>query len=255
MTVSVWGVEHGDEVSKRRDRGASSGNASAGRLIAGGVFSPIHGAVAGRKGAKLKASGSQWAGAATGALAGAAVSRGKYAGPGAILGGAGATQYGNKKGWYKSQGTVVKKSVWGVQHEVSKKDYDKSDLNFRKQGMAYKDKAARKRVSQEARRESGFYSKNSPNKKENWKTVGRSAGVGAGAGALAGTAIGAATRKPMGALIGGAAGGEIGLYGGAVHGQVKVANRGLATAFKNGKKRGDIVPKNYTRKKLSPVND
>lgn len=75
MSTSAFGIEHGD-VSK-----ADQPKASGGRQAAGYFFAGTHGAVAGKKGKKLKAVGSEvghtmagsYGGAAGGAAAGAAL--------------------------------------------------------------------------------------------------------------------------------------------------------------------------------------
>lgn len=69
--ISYWGIDHGDEVSKaqQQPQKASSGRLAAG--VAGNYFTPgIHGAVAGRKGKKLRSFGNEALGTIGGGFAG-----------------------------------------------------------------------------------------------------------------------------------------------------------------------------------------
>ena len=151
-------------------------------------------------------------------------------------------------------------SVWGVDHgdEVSKAlgtNWTAKE-NPRKEGLAYKDKAARKRTSKDIARRNAYVSPNGPNRKENWSRVGRNAGPAAAGGAGIGAATGAAiTRSKGGAGVGAAAGGYMGALYGAAAGTMKNSNKHLDEGFRAAKKRGDFQKKNYKRFKLSPVND
>jgi len=152
-------------------------------------------------------------------------------------------------------------SVWGVDHgeEIAKDLHSSHWLaseNPRKEGLAYKDKSARKRTVKDIQRRNAYVSPKGTNRKENWGRVGRNTGAGLGGGAALGAATGAAiTKKPSGAGIGAAAGGYVGGLYGAAAGAMKNSNKHLDAGFRAAKKRGDMVPKNYKRFKLSPVND
>jgi hypothetical protein len=66
--VSPFGVEHVD-ISKA----ANTKKASPGRLATAGLFSPVHGVVAGKKGKKLRAGGNEFGGTLLGGIAGGTV--------------------------------------------------------------------------------------------------------------------------------------------------------------------------------------
>jgi len=114
MSVSAFGVDHGG-ISKAERK--SSGNPSVARMAAGGLFSPYHAAVAGRKGKKLRAVGNQAGGAALGTLPGAALMGVGAAtrkpgmamggqllgGAGGIAGGVAGTRRANRKGYFKPE--------------------------------------------------------------------------------------------------------------------------------------------------------
>lgn len=123
--ISAFGVDHG-EISKaagttKSPDQPSKGRASFGRHATAQLVPTFHGAVAGRKGKKLKAAGTElgsgtaggFAGGLIGAGIGAAVSRGNSTGAkvGSALGGmTGArtalgfgVNHANKKGYYKKQ--------------------------------------------------------------------------------------------------------------------------------------------------------
>ena len=114
MSVSAFGVDHGG-ISKAERK--SSGNPSVGRMAAAGLFAPVHAAVVGRKGKKLRAVGNQAGGAALGALPGAALMGAGVAarkpgmamggrllgGTGAIAGGVAGTRRANRKGYFKPE--------------------------------------------------------------------------------------------------------------------------------------------------------
>jgi len=85
-TVSVWGVDHLEEVSKKAQREPRE-NASFGRMATAAVFPGWHAAAAGRKGKKLRAAGYE--------LGGALVVP-------AVGGGVGA-HFAHKEGYYKNQ--------------------------------------------------------------------------------------------------------------------------------------------------------
>ena len=110
--LSAFGVEHGSgEVSKKKDK-PSSGKMSTGRAVTGTLLAPYHGAVAGRGGkGKLKAAGSQvagaYGGATLGAVAGGLTRSSTGVRLGAAAGGAGgaykATDIANRRGWLKAE--------------------------------------------------------------------------------------------------------------------------------------------------------
>lgn len=100
--IDAFGIERPDLVSKADDR--SSGSASAARLVGGGLLPGAHGAVAGRKGKKLKAVGHELGGAAVGTLV-------ALPNVGAAVG----TNIANKKGYYKPEPeNVEKRDAFGV---------------------------------------------------------------------------------------------------------------------------------------------
>lgn len=108
MSTSYWGVEHGDEISK--DFTKNKTPASAGRLATGAAFGGWHGAVAGKKGSKLKAFATPVVTANAGSLAGnaaAIATKGRGATAlrvgGALAGGASGTVISQKRGWLKKQ--------------------------------------------------------------------------------------------------------------------------------------------------------
>lgn len=120
------------ELSKRKveKETGSSGTPSVGRTVAGTLFAPVHGAVAGRKGKKIEAAGSEAIGTMAGGVAGRLVGAGVGAAvkrpmEGAALGGlAGAVgggglgvRHANKSGYYKVQkGFDMPVSAFGVEH-------------------------------------------------------------------------------------------------------------------------------------------
>jgi len=102
MGVSVWGVDHGPDVVAKAD---TKEKASAGRYATGAVFPGWHGAVAGRKGKKLRAAGNEYGGAVVGGIGAAAITRGNpYASSaGQMIGAAGGVRRNQRKGYYKPQ--------------------------------------------------------------------------------------------------------------------------------------------------------
>ena len=107
MTTSAFGVEHG-EISKAKN----GDQMSTGRMVATGLFAPVHGAVAGRPGKKLRATGNEMGGSVAGALTGAAtaallkkpaLTRDLMQG-GAIGGAIGGGSINQRKGYYKPLG-------------------------------------------------------------------------------------------------------------------------------------------------------
>lgn len=100
--VSVWGVNHGDEVAKADTK---QKEATPGRYATGMVFPGFHGAVAGRKGKKLRAAGNEFGLATVGGIAGAGLTRGSHLGTtaGQYLGAAGGVHRSQRKGYYKPQ--------------------------------------------------------------------------------------------------------------------------------------------------------
>lgn len=134
MTVSYWGVEHG-EVSKAYEQKPSTG-----RRVAAAAFPVPHGAIAGRKGKKLRATGNQAVGAIGGgyggALAGggltALLTRGRNAGAvtrgsqiGGFSGAVGGSQLGlnrnQRKGYMKKQ--PIAKSVFETNKKPSERKH------------------------------------------------------------------------------------------------------------------------------------
>jgi hypothetical protein len=80
--------------------------ASTGRMVTGTLFPGIHGAIAGKKGSKLKAATSEYAPAAAGSISGNLATRGRNPGlaAGLSFGGAAAgTTYAQQKGYYKRE--------------------------------------------------------------------------------------------------------------------------------------------------------
>ena len=121
MAVSYWGVDHGDEVSKaaKKDRYNGHGEPTAGRRAWAYLGGPLHGAIAGKEGRKLRAAGSgfvgNYGGQAIGQLAGAALTRGRGGNAGGALGAIGGSQvaleHNQRKGHLKRQyqnGKIVK---------------------------------------------------------------------------------------------------------------------------------------------------
>lgn len=108
--ISAWGIDHGPDVVSKRERKASSGSASGGRAAAAYFVPGIHGAVAGHKGKKWHAAGtelgSQIGGAQAGMLANRALKGRAAVLPlaGGVAGSITGTQFANRRGWYKSQG-------------------------------------------------------------------------------------------------------------------------------------------------------
>ena len=94
MGISAFGVEHG-EVYKAAEHWTKGSNASAGRLAAGALVPGIHGAVAGKKGKKLKAAGHEFA---------PAVATGTLGIP--LLGGLAGTNAAQNKGYYKGSKAI-----------------------------------------------------------------------------------------------------------------------------------------------------
>lgn len=103
MSVSFWGVDHGGEVSKAAPAAPAQPKQKTptGRLITGGLFPGIHGAVAGKPGNKLRAAGNEYGGALLGGVAGAALTKGRAAGVGQVAGGMLGTDRAQKKGYFK----------------------------------------------------------------------------------------------------------------------------------------------------------
>lgn len=91
---SAFGVKH-TEISKAND---SKEYASPQRLAAGAAFPGVHGAVAGRKGRKLRAAGNELGGGLVGGVASGLVTNG---GPGLLAGAAAGTARAHKQGHYK----------------------------------------------------------------------------------------------------------------------------------------------------------
>lgn len=107
---SAFGVED-DRISKADDDAPETPKgrqSSPGRTAATVAFAPVHGAVAGRKGKKLRAAGSELGGGILGGLAGTAVdvaTKGKTGGLGSSVGGLTGVVLGGrhneKKGYLK----------------------------------------------------------------------------------------------------------------------------------------------------------
>lgn len=151
MTVSYWGVEHGDSVSKAYEQ-----NPSTGRRVLASTFPVPHAAIAGRKGKKLRASGNAAVGAVGGAYAGSAAGGGIGAlltrgrSTGAITGGASAGSIGGliggtqlalnrnqRKGYMKKQ--PIAKSVFetNIKPSERKHSYNRPPVfNSRKENAA-----------------------------------------------------------------------------------------------------------------------
>lgn len=132
---SAFGVVH--VIEKDDDR--SSGKPSAGRSVATYFGAPVHGLVAGRKGQKLKAAGSELGHGIAGNAIGTGVGLGINAATHGAIGHAGIRAAGvagttagllqsasanNRKGRYKPQKkkepAAVAKSVFGIEHEIEK---------------------------------------------------------------------------------------------------------------------------------------
>jgi hypothetical protein len=135
MSTSIWGVDHGDEVSKA---GKAPEKRAAHHLVAAGTIgslSPLgaaaHGAYKGKPGRKVSAAltegGASMAGATLGTVAGLKGGR-TGAGIGGSMGGAVGAMYGARRNMKRgalgkpSSYGYVSKSVWGVDHgeDVSK---------------------------------------------------------------------------------------------------------------------------------------
>lgn len=119
--ISYWGVDHGDEISKADNKYGKNKAPSGGRRVTTALFPGWHGAVAGKKGKKLRSAGTELAGYYGGALgggvaggaAGAVLSRGNAAGAqigssvGQLAGGLTGTQLGlnriQRKGYLKRE--------------------------------------------------------------------------------------------------------------------------------------------------------
>jgi len=91
---SAFGVDHGEFSKGYYKDMRDEKHATHGRLAAGALLPGYHGAVAGKRGKKLRAAGSE----VGGAFLGSAVP-----GPGTVVGGAVGTQYAAKHGYYKPQ--------------------------------------------------------------------------------------------------------------------------------------------------------
>lgn len=103
-SVSAFGVEHGYDISKAKDKKKSKPNSpTAGRYVTAAAFPGWHGAFAGKKGSKLKATGSQVGLGLVGGIAGGAVAGNAGAQLGTRAGAVGAMKIGHDKGWYKKQ--------------------------------------------------------------------------------------------------------------------------------------------------------
>jgi hypothetical protein len=168
-------------------------NATPGRYVTGALFPGVHGAVAGKKGHKLKAAGLEVGG---GMLV-------------PTVGSAAATHYGQKSGWYKKQ---VKKSMdtmsyWGIDHgEEIGKGFDDPNPSGRRATTGRKVLAAWA---------PGWHAAFAAKRGKKLRSVGNEAvgGYGGGyAGGVVGGLAAAATRKPAlarGITRGGQLGGQI----------------------------------------------
>jgi hypothetical protein len=83
---------------------------SAGRVASGALLSPFHGLVAGKKGHKLQAGGSELLGGAAGSIAAGAATRGRASSLGGITGAGLGTLYAHHKGYLKPQNTTASKA-------------------------------------------------------------------------------------------------------------------------------------------------
>lgn len=113
MSESAFGVDHGSEFGKAQYR-PNKKKPTGGRLVAGGVFGPYHGLVAGKgAGGKARSAGTQlagtWGGGIGGAAAGTLAGRGNPVATslgstaGAVGGAVAGTKIAHKKGWLKRQ--------------------------------------------------------------------------------------------------------------------------------------------------------
>lgn len=121
---SAFGVDHGGEFAKADDKYGGHGAPSGGRRALAYYGGPIHPAVAGKKGKKLRATGNTYGGAVGGAVGGQVAggvagaglrvaTRGRAGGPlagkaiGGITGGVTGSQLGvnrnQRKGYYKPE--------------------------------------------------------------------------------------------------------------------------------------------------------
>ena len=112
--------------------------------------------------------------------------------------------------------------------------------SHKKEGLAFAKPGARKRISQDAGRNAGFFSPKATHRKENWQTYGRSARKGAMYGTGGGALIGGAVGGLKGAAVGAGGGAYLGVLGGGMHGGMKVQNRAVSEARHAGLKRGDL---------------
>jgi hypothetical protein len=108
--ISYWGVDHGDEISKA-DKYNGHGKPSAGRRTMAYVGQPFHGAVAGKRGKKLRATGNEYGGFALGSVGGstlgatlgAATGKPAIAGAASTIGGLAGGIAGNQAGLNRNQ--------------------------------------------------------------------------------------------------------------------------------------------------------
>lgn len=70
MTTSAWGVEHGEDIAKAWDKTSGEKQSMTRAAVAGLAMPGLHGAMAGRKGKKLRSFGSELGGATVGAAGG-----------------------------------------------------------------------------------------------------------------------------------------------------------------------------------------
>lgn len=102
--------KHVAKANKRPKKGPS-----AGRIAATAGFYPLHGLVAGKKGSKLKAGGSELAGSLVGGAAGGAIAGPAGGMAGGIAGGVAGMTYAHRKGFLKpDEGMRIHKNAFGI---------------------------------------------------------------------------------------------------------------------------------------------
>jgi hypothetical protein len=230
---NAFGVDH-TPIAKRSDpTQASSGGASVGRHLAAQAAFPFHGAVAGRKGHKLRATGNEVGGAVGGSVAGALIggaagaltknpsiaarAASEGSGAGSILGLGGGVHLNNKRGNYKKQVTP-KTEIIGKPAKVSKAFTDPVEKSFRYKGerKAEMDLAIPGPGAHSPAKHvtlGGKFVSRPATKSERRGHAALGGVFGAGAGAAGGLGYGGPKAALAGAAIGGVGGAALG-YGG-----------------------------------------
>jgi hypothetical protein len=103
---SAFGVDHGYVVSKKKEDWTTASSATGGRYAGGVLFPGFHGAIAGKKGKKLKAVGHE----VLPTMAGNAIAPGV----GGVVGAGAGVNAAQNKGYYK--GSKAKKHAKSTVH-------------------------------------------------------------------------------------------------------------------------------------------